>query len=323
MSYAETLSELHSRRARASTETADWDQLASKARAHKQAGMLVHALGLTADQLRASQLHRLDPQVRKALEELSGKFDGLNRPRVLELYDTDAALNGLRHETRGTVMEHQVEQLIEAGEIELPEGAVSYEAAERMEPGVDGWFLDAQGAVVQDMQIKASSEAEIILRHLQRYPDVTDVYTTSEAAEAAAGAGLSDVVDTGIKNRDLVDLVEGDLSPADAGDFLLANVPLVTLGIATAEYVRNLQRGVPHEEAIDIASGRTGVALTYSAIAWMVAFFSGIEAARFGVLAVGEGGRWIVRRLDSELEPSIAHVREQRQVLLNLSQRDV
>lgn len=319
MSYRETLNELHAHRTVSHATLPDWDDLAARARAHRQAGMLVHALGLTADQLRAAQLHRLDPQVREALEELSERFGGLNRPEVLANYDTEAALEGLRHATRGTVMEHQVEQLFEAGEIELPDGAVRFEPAERMEPGVDGWFVDADGDVVQEMQIKASSEAAIILEHLRRYPEVTDVYSTTEAAQASARAGLGDVVDTGVANADLVDLVESDLSPTDAGDALLANVPVVTLGLATAEYVRNLHRGVPHDEARRIASGRTGVALTYSAIAWMVASFSGIEVARFGVVAVGEGSRWVVRRLEHELEPSLERLHQQRKVLESLA----
>ena len=319
MSYREALHELHASQPSSQAVSADWDDLASKARAHRQAGMLVHGLGLTADQLRASQLHRLDPQVREALEELSERFGGLNRPEVLEHYDSEAALEGLRHATRGTVMEHQVEQLFEDGEIELPEGAFGFMPAERIEPGVDGWFVDAEGAVVQEMQIKASSEATIILEHLQRHPDVTAVYSTTEAAEAAAQAGIPDVIDTGIANADLVDLVEGELTAAAAGDILLANIPVITLGIATAEYVKNLHQGVPHEEAIRIASGRTGVALTYSAIAWMVASFSGIEVARFGIIAVGEGSRWVVRRLEHELEPSIERLQAQRKVLESLA----
>ena len=200
MSYREALDELHGQRSPAPTKAVDWSAIATRAQAHKQAGMLVHGLGLTADQLRAAQLHALDPEIREALLELSERFDGLSRPEVLELYDSEAALIGLHHATRGTLMEQQVEQLFEGGAIELPEGSVAFEAAGRGEPGVDGWFLDAEGDIVQEMQIKASSEAEIILSHLRQNPDVTHVYTTMEAAEAAAERGLADVVDTGVVN---------------------------------------------------------------------------------------------------------------------------
>ena len=315
MRNRQQLRELHERHVPDGTAVDGWEELTARARAQKQGAMLVHSLGLTGDQLRAGQLHELDPTVAEALAELSERFDGVNRLDILAQYDREAALSGLHHATRGTVMELEVEKLIGDGDIELPEGATSFEPADRVEPGADGWFLDDDGDVVKQMQIKASDDAAIILRHLREHPDVPDVYTTSEAADAAARRGLHGVTDTGIDNSELVELVEGELSAVGAGEWLTANVPLITLGLATAELARNLHKGMELAEAREVASRRAGVALSYSALAWMVAAFSGVEAARLGVVLTGEGGRWLVRRMTHELEPSIMRVQEQRVVL--------
>ena len=318
MSDRQVLRELHQQRVDTQASAETWEGLNAKAQAQKQGAMLVHSLGLTADQLRAAQLHRLDPMVAEALVELSEKFEGVNRLEILSQYDSEAALAGLRSTTRGTLMELEVESLIDSGEIDLPEGAVSFEAAGRNEPAADGWFLDDDGEIIQQMQIKASDDAAIILRHLREHPDVPDVYTTSEAADAAARRGLESVTDTGIENVELTELVDGGLSAAGAGEWLTANVPLITLGLAAAEMARNLHKGMELAEAREVASQRVGVALSYSALAWMVAAFSGIEAARFGVVLTGEGSRWVVRRMGDELEPSIMRLQEQRAVLTSL-----
>jgi hypothetical protein len=214
-------------------------------------------------------------------------------------------------------MELEVEALFESGDLDLPTGAVTFEAASRTEPGLDGWFLDENGDVVQTMQIKASGNAQIILRHLQEHPDIPDVYTTAEAAEAAASSGI-EVVDTGIENQELLELISDELSATGAGDWLLANVPLIVLAIAALSYARNVRRGMDPVEARRLASARIGVALAYSALAWLIATFSGIEAARFMVVLSGEGSRWVVVRLGHELEPSILHVRDLRKVLASL-----
>lgn len=163
--------------------------------------------------------------------------------------------------------------------------------------------------------------AALILRHLRTHPEVPDVYTTTEAAEAAARHELPGVVDTGISNSELADLVGDELSPASAGEILEANVPALTLVVAGLELARNLRKGMSWEEAGRIASRRTGVALTYASLAWLAAWVSGVEGVRFGVIAVGEGSRYVVHRLSRELEPSIAHVREQQQALASLQAR--
>lgn len=318
MSWHERLDELHSERASSAESPPAWSDVARRAHAQKQAGMLVHALGLTGDQLRAMQLHQLDGDVQDALVEIAERFDGADRLDVLSEHDTEAALQGLHNEVRGTLMELEVEQLFEDGALELPDGATGFEAAERTEPGVDGWFVDGDGEVLEGMQIKASDDAAIILRHLREHPDVPEVYTTTEAADAAARHDLPDVTDTGILNEELRDTVAGELSAVTAGEWLLANVPVLTLGIAAVGLARNLHQGMPLEDARKIASKRAGVAISYAGIAWMLAAFTQIESLRLGVVLTGEGSRWVVRRISGELEPSIAHVQQQRAVLGSL-----
>lgn len=319
MTWRDDLQRLHGERANQAEPPSSWPEVTGRATAQKQAAGLVQALGLTADQLRASRLHTLDPDLREALLELSQRFDGVNRLDVLAQYDTEAALTGLRSATRGTLMELEVEQLLDDGAIELPDGAKAFEAADRNEPAVDGWFLDGDGDVIDEMQIKASEDAAIILRHLRGHPEVPEVYTTTEAAEAAAQRGLPDIHDTGVTNESLRETVDGGLSAASAGEVLMANVPLITLALAAAELARNLHRGMSLDEAGQIASSRTGVALSYASLAWMLAVFTQIESLRLGVVLVGEGSRWVVGRLARELEPSITHVHEQRRVLHSLA----
>jgi len=320
MSWKAGLAALHCERTSAPEPVPDWQELAGRAVAQKQAAGLAQALGLTADQLRASRLHTLDPDLREALVALSERFDGVNRLDVLAQYDTEAALTGLRSATRGTLMELEVEQLFDDGAMEMPDGAEVFDAAGRNEPAVDGWFLDGDGDVVEQMQIKASDDAEIILRHLREHPDVPEVFTTTEAAEAAARHGLADIHDTGITNEALRETVDGGLSAASAGDVLMANVPLITLAVAAAELARNLHRGMPMDEARRIASRRTGVALSYASVAWLLAAFTQIETLRLGVVLVSEGSRLVVGRLSRELEPSISLVRDQQRVLGSLAE---
>ena len=173
---------------------------------------------------RLELLDRYDPQT------LAGTFQWLG----------EAQRNGLLSSWKGTLFENQVADLVEASELDLADEPHTLELARRLnQPGWDAEVI-ADGEVIERVQMKATDDPDRILDHLERYPDVPTVVTTSEGAEAAAARGIH-VVESGISNADMertLTAATDSLDPASAVHEVLPGVGLAVLVAAAGARVR-------------------------------------------------------------------------------------
>ncbi len=229
-------------------------------------------------------------------------------PAIIDHYPESAVL-GVTNSIKGSLMEIRVDELIQSGELPLPEGAVDFELASRTAEGLDGYFFDDEGNLIQVMQIKASSSDFIIQEHLERFPEIESVYSTTEAATSASEHGLEGVIDTGISDEVLMSDV-GELfdSSLTLGESIDEVVPQLTLLFTGAELAWNLYKGLDKQEALQLAGKRAGKATGYSTAAWFVSHITGVESARLVLVIGGESYSWVVSRLDAEVAPSISHM---------------
>ena len=236
---------------------------------------------------------------------------------------SEASVAGVMNAVQGAMFELRVAEMLDAGDLPLPDGAVAWEQTDFTYPGADGQFLDADGEVVGVFQIKASADDGIIHEHLERYPDITEVVTTTEAAEAAGG--LDGVTDSGIR---VEDLLPGD----SAGEFVevfstsfLENVgevlddfPILTLGLIAAEVAATRLRGGDMQGALTAARSRAGRALTWSALGTGAALATGLQPARLVVTVGGRAASGWVSRAARDQAATVAHLRRLQERLAPL-----
>lgn len=227
---------------------------------------------------------------------------------------SEESVAGIMNGVQGAMFELRVAEMLDAGQLPLPEGAVDWQPTDFTYPGADGQFLDADGEVVGVFQIKASGDVAIIDEHLDRYPDISDVIVTTEAAEAADG--LEGVVDSGVR--------VGDLLPGEgAGDFVevfstsffesvgevLDDFPVLTLGLIAAEVTATRVRGGDMHLALTTARGRAGKALTWSALGTGAALVTGMQPARMVITVGGRAAQGLVNRAAREQAATVAQLR--------------
>ncbi len=306
------LSELHGATTSRVDNPLEWESTQTRAQEIGKAASLVHTFGISLDEIHDAALKYAPDDV-----PLAAIRTGID-PEVIELYPEEA-LQGVSNAIKGALMELRVEQLIEGGQIEFPEGAVSFELASQGAKAVDGYFLDAQGNVVQAIQIKASASDAIIQEHLERFPEIETVLTTSEASELAIEHGIESTIDTGITNTsleiDVGKLIDPSLTPSEVVDEI---VPQIALSIAGIELGWNLFRGMERNLALEKAGKRVGRATGYSVAAWALSSATGIESTRLILILGSESIFWITARMDTELAPSIAHLENLSRIVSTL-----
>lgn len=172
--------------------------------------------------------------------------------------DTASRTGAISH-LQGHLGEQYALELINSGQIPVPEGHVARLAGSQNQPAWDLELVDPDGGSVMHAQVKISDSAATIREHFARYPEVTVVYANSEAAAALADDGMvtviargaefpagtgRTVVDMGVSHGNVRDGVAA-LLDGGAGEPLLqkvlTDVPLISLlliaGRAASSYL--------------------------------------------------------------------------------------
>lgn len=289
------------------------------------------ALALGVDALLTYEADPLRDQLREALRRVSpDTYASADLDNIAERLGamSDVQLGGLMNSVQGTMLELQVDELLEAHAIEWPEDAASYELAGRNEQAVDGWFFDDEGQVLQPFQVKASESLGPAREHLREHPDVDLVYADSDSAELADVAGLDTVEDTGVSLRELLpnpfgeasdpseDFVDEFMTSAVEGVTQVASqLPLITGALIGGELVWAKLRGGDMSVARSQAQSRGLSAATFWGAASAVSMATGLDSARLVIVVGGKSSQWALARVDAELAPSIGHIRQLRQVV--------
>ncbi len=191
-------------------------------------------------------------EARKSLDDpLVAKAISMTTVRPLdELAQDPDALTGTLNAAKGKYFELLVAEKLNAGErlggLRLHSDLKAALADSLTQPGWDLAIVDADGRVVDHLQLKATDSVSYISETLERYPDIK-ILTTSEAADAAHGSGL--VVDSGISDRDIESVVGHavDFGADGTVPFLEAINPLFPLAFIMAS------------EGLKVAIGRASV----------------------------------------------------------------
>lgn len=292
---------------------------------HPVAGRDALALGIDAvtnyqgDPLRdelVAALERVSPDVygNADLDEIVDRLNAMS----------DAQLDGLMNATQGSMLELQVEELLTSEALSWPEGAARFELADRNDAGVDGWFVDEQGEVMGQFQVKASETLDPAREHLGDYPGVDVIYADSHSASLADDAGLGQIRDTGVTHDQLLPTgADGQQSFVDAfststaeGAIEVASaLPLVTGALIGAELAWAKFRGEDMTAARHQATSRA----VSSGVLWTVGSVTsaatGIGAAQFTIAVGGKTGQWALDRMTRELAPSMERLNQLRQVV--------
>lgn len=189
---------------------------------------------------------------------------------------------------KGALFELQVADAVADGEIHLAHGVEEIHLVEDFaNPGYDAELIDAHGNVVDIIQLKTSQTADIIAEHLDRHPDIDDVWTSHEAAVDAADRGIDGVVDTQISDGHLSALVHdalADQASTSFGEVMDEVIPQITYAIIAAQAGWRILQGAPAAEVIAGAKHRAGTATTVSAVAGLASMATGTDLVRVPVV---------------------------------------
>lgn len=259
------------------------------------AALLMAEAGLVMDEVHDAAIDELPDDILEALTRVAPSV-GVD---TLNAYP-DSALQGLAYAVKGALFELQVGQAVASREIPIPPGASFRLVEDFSTPGYDAVVTGSDG-VEELIQLKASATADIIARHFTRHPDVTTVWTTSEAAADAARRGLQGVADTGITDASLAGASAAviDQAHVSLAEVLDEIVPQFTLAIIGVQAGWRLLQGDPPTAVFEAALGRAKEATLTSALSGLLATATGTDAVRFPtVIAVGLGRAAVVESRD-------------------------
>lgn len=213
----------------------------------------VTALGF--DGARAAFEDSWDPSVLQALEHLglTDRWDPTSLYRSLT-WINESQQRGLVNTLKGAMFEYQVMELSESGDLALPHHADELRLAEGLtQPGWDAQLLK-DGEPVGLVQMKATTDLSQIREHMERYPDVPDVVTTSEVAQDAAASGIT-VIDSGILDSDLTELAETATDSLDFSSAVGEVVPGSAAAVILVLAGLRIRHGEPAHLAKEWAKG--------------------------------------------------------------------
>jgi hypothetical protein len=276
-------------------------EMVGRSRRMSAAALLAQTAALSIDELLDGRIDDLDPAVAEGLRRLSPDFD------ISTLADyPPAALAGLSNAVRGALFELEVADAVERGAIELPDGVAEFRIVDDFAtPGFDALLLDDDGNVIELVQLKTSSTADIIERHLERYPDIPAVWTSTEAAADATRRGLDGVVDTGISDAVLAAVVNEafrDQTTTTAKEVLDEIFPQVTAVVLAFILVWRIAQREPAREVIDDTWRRAKSVTVMSAVAGAVAMVTGSDALRIPTVLSMVVGREMYAGTKSTIE---------------------
>jgi hypothetical protein len=177
----------------------------------------------------------------------------------------DASLLGIINGIKGKAFELEYLNYLNHGH--LPTGAVAELAHSPTQEGWDIAIRDADGSIIEHLQLKATESLSYIKDAIAHHPDI-DVVVTHEVFEHMNDPEvLSHLIDSGISNDHLEHIASTavhDVSP----DF--GFIPLAAFGIIALQSWQRYRKGAPLTEVVRQASRRA----SYSLVSRGAAYFA-------------------------------------------------
>lgn len=176
--------------------------------------------------------------------------------KIQELHDDPEALRGLVSGLKGKLFELEYVDFLNDGH--LPAGHLAELAASPTQAGWDVVIHGPDGSIVEQLQLKATADLQLIHQALERYPDF-DIVVPSDVFDAAEVKGYlaGHVVDSGIDLQDVADQVGGAIdTAASAGPDLFPEMAFLFIA---AHFAYQLAQRERSPEAILRAAGRRAV----------------------------------------------------------------
>ena len=165
---------------------------------------------------------------------------------------SEERLQGLANGVKGKYFEVLVRNKLRAGEsvggVQLEPGQVATLAKDSNQPGWDLRIKDADGEVVQDLQLKATDSMSYAKTALEKYPGIPVVVPNELDAEASI---RDNVLASSISNEGLEDTTNKQLGELSEG-------PLMDLAGKSAEFGLD---AIPIASAAVIAATETGMVI--------------------------------------------------------------
>lgn len=298
---------IHRRVSKRDGPAVSWEVTVERARRTALAVSVLDAAAISVDELHDATVDELPAGVSTALERIAPGFD----LDVLASYP-QSAMDGLANAVKGALFELEVSQLVEAGDIPLPEGVAEFALVESFNtPGIDAQLFDAHGDLIDVVQLKASGSADLIAHHLQSHPEVTNVWTTSEAALDAGARGFEGVFDTGLSDVELAALVDealGDQASTAFSEVVDEALPQLAFLLVGLQAAWRLSRGEPADSVLADVRRRATSATALSVIAWLAAAATGSDAVRVPVVLAVTGAKIVNAELDGSARRLSNHV---------------
>ena len=121
----------------------------------------------------------------------------------------ESAQFGAINMMQGYLGEERALNAINSGAVPVPDGRYATLAESSNQPGYDLLLLSENGGPSLTAQVKISDSGTIIREHFERYPDISIVYTNSEAATSL------------LNDPNITVLQPGDYFPNEAGHFVV------------------------------------------------------------------------------------------------------
>lgn len=203
----------------------------------------------------------------------------------------DQAQFGAINMVQGYLGEEIALEAINAGLVPVPEGRVVTLAPTSNQPGFDLQLHSPTGGVPLTAQVKISESAALVREHLERYPDVSIIYTNTEAADALStesgltvlrpGMDFPDapgtyIVDVGADYETIRDQASDIVLGVDESSLIgKHNIPWIALSIIALRTVHEL--GVsetPTRDVLTAARRRVGQTILATTAAGGAGFLS-------------------------------------------------
>jgi hypothetical protein len=227
-----------------------WDNVREEATrlrlgaAHVKAAVVA---GLASDEIWMTAADHWPDDINEPLRHL-GLFDKYSPTTLRGVFAhlSDRQVGGLTNTVKGAALELHTVDAMNDGAMPMAHGATHAELFHPLNhPGADIKQLDADGHIVAHVQVKATEHWHTIARHLDRYPDVRDVATTHEGAQAMLQHGVDShhILDTGIHAQALTDHVAAHMDNLGWLHFSHELVPELAIAAIVAVALLRLKNG--------------------------------------------------------------------------------
>ena len=216
---------------------------------------------------------------------------------------TEEQIQGWTNGVKGKYFEVLVAEKLNAGEsvggIRLEPGQTAQLGESANQPGWDLAIFDREGAVAEQIQLKATESMSYVKEALEKYPDIRVIVPQELEGQAVAMDEVisTDITDAGLENLvggQLAELSEGSLADileqsAEAGFDALPGLSAAIIGATEAGYVLLGRSTV--EESLKRGGARLGRSTAYTVLgAALTAVDAGIiSVPTVTALRVAEG----------------------------------